>query len=108
MRALTAESYLFYFERGPHDDPRPAGLQTHPAGPMMSVALVETCHRDHGSMSQASVCTSTDSTAGRSRTIGAQLSPASADAYTCPPVVPKYTPHLSSESTAIASRNTFT
>ena len=39
---------------------------------------------DHGS-----VWTSTDSTAGRSRTIGAQLSPASADAYTCPPVVPK-------------------
>ena len=39
---------------------------------------------DHGS-----VCTSTESTAGRSRTMGAQLSPASADAYTCPPVVPK-------------------
>ena len=36
-----------------------------------------------------SVCTSTESTAGRSRTMGAQLSPASADAYTCPPVVPK-------------------
>ena len=35
------------------------------------------------------VCASTDSTAGRSRTIGAQLSPASADAYTWPPVVPK-------------------
>ena len=58
---------------------------------------------DHGS-----VWTSTESTAGRSRTMGAQLSPASADAYTCPPVVPKYTPHLSSESTAIASRNTLT
>ena len=55
-----------------------------------------------------SVCTSTESTAGRSRTIGAQVSPASADAYTCPPVVPKYTPHESSESTAIASRSTFT
>jgi len=55
-----------------------------------------------------SVCTSTDSTAGRSRTMGAQLSPASAEPYTCPPVVPKYTPHESSESTAIASRNTFT
>src|SRR5712671_6443397 len=52
-----------------------------------------------------SVCTSTDSTAGRSRTIGAQLSPASAEAYTCPPLVPKYRPHLSSESTAMASRN---
>ena len=32
-------------------------------------------HPDHGS-----ACTSTDSTAGRSRTIGAQLSPPSADA----------------------------
>src|SRR3989442_15816601 len=39
---------------------------------------------DHGS-----VWTSTDSTAGRSRTMGAQLSPESTDAYTCPPVVPK-------------------
>src|SRR5256885_3641988 len=56
----------------------------------------------------ASVWTSTDSTAGRSRTMGAQLSPPSGDAYTCPPVVPKYTPHGSSESTAIASRSTFT
>src|SRR2546429_8035453 len=60
-------------------------------------------HADHHS-----VWPSTDSTAGRSRTIGAQLSPASADAYTCPPVVPKYTPHGSSESMAIASRSTFT
>src|ERR1700760_2883801 len=51
---------------------------------------------------------STDRTAGRSRTIGAQLSPPSDDPYTCPPVVPKYTPHLSSESTDIASRSTFT
>src|SRR5262249_12025751 len=39
---------------------------------------------DHGS-----VWTSTDSTAGRSRTMGVQLSPASADPYTWPPVVPK-------------------
>src|SRR5690349_10069379 len=38
----------------------------------------------------ASVWTSTLSTAGRSCTMGAQLSPASADAYTWPPVVPKY------------------
>src|SRR5438270_12587338 len=36
-----------------------------------------------------SVWTSTESTAGRSRAMGSQLSPASADAYTCPPVVPK-------------------
>src|SRR6266536_2610609 len=41
-------------------------------------------HPDHDS-----VWTSTDSTAGRARTMGAQLSPASADAYTWPPVVPK-------------------
>ena len=41
-------------------------------------------HPDHDS-----VWTSTDSTAGRSRTIGSQLSPASSEAYTCPPVVPK-------------------
>src|SRR5262249_19334039 len=32
---------------------------------------------------------STDRTAGRSRTMADQLSPASGDTYTCPPVVPK-------------------
>src|SRR5687767_12086210 len=48
---------------------------------------------DHGS-----VCTSTESTGGKSRTIGCQLSPESGDAYTWPPVVPKYTPQDSSES----------
>src|SRR6185369_14981090 len=36
-----------------------------------------------------SVWTSTESTGGRSRTMGVQVSPASADPYTCPPVVPK-------------------
>src|SRR5438309_27291 len=35
------------------------------------------------------VCTSTLSTAGKSRTMGFQLSPASLEAYTWPPVVPK-------------------
>src|SRR5438093_1561181 len=69
--------------------------------------LAQMC-RERDSDHHGSVWTSTDTTAGRSRTMGAQLSPASADAYTCPPVVPKYTPHLSSESTAIASRSTFT
>src|SRR5258708_3741486 len=54
------------------------------------------------------VWTSTESTAGRSRTMGDQLSPALAAAYTWPPVVPKYTPHVSSASTAMASRRTFT
>src|SRR5262245_62694173 len=58
---------------------------------------------DHGS-----VCTSTATTDGRSRTMGAQLSPPSDDPYTWPPVVPKYTPHGSSVSTAIASRSTLT
>src|ERR1035441_2343284 len=58
---------------------------------------------DHGS-----VCTSTDSTAGRLRTMGAQGSPASGHGHTWQPVVPKYTPHESSESTAIASRSTLT
>src|SRR5687768_11868148 len=55
-----------------------------------------------------SVWTSTESTGGRSRTIALQWSPASADTYTWPPLVPKYTPHGSSASTAIASRSTFT
>ena len=45
--------------------------------------------RRKNNANHGSVCTSTDSTAGRSRTIGAQFSPASADAYTWPPVVPK-------------------
>lgn len=39
---------------------------------------------DHGRL-----WTSTESTGGKSRTIAVQLSPPSADAYTCPPVVPK-------------------
>src|SRR5262249_10028904 len=39
---------------------------------------------DHGR-----VGTSTDTTGGRWETMGIQLSPALADAYTCPPVVPK-------------------
>src|SRR6185369_18021410 len=55
-----------------------------------------------------SVWTSTESTGGRSRTIGVHVSPPSGEPYTCPPVVPKYTPHESSESTAIASRSMFT
>src|SRR2546427_7741698 len=44
--------------------------------------------------------TSTERTAGRSPTMGVPLSPASAHRDTCPPQGPKYTPHLSSESTA--------
>ena len=56
----------------------------------------------------SNVCTSTDRTGGRSWTMAFQVSPPSGDAYTCPPVVPKYTPQASSESTAMASRSTFT
>src|ERR1043165_3120091 len=41
-----------------------------------------------------SVCTSTLNTAGRSLTIGVHESPESAEQYTCPPVVPKYTPQI--------------
>src|SRR5262245_18464177 len=68
--------------------------------------LAQVCREHHPD--HPSVWTSTDSTAGRSWTLAAQPSPASADAYPCPPVVPKYTPHESSESIAIASRSTLT
>ncbi len=82
----------------------PLDLERHLALDVRELAQMWRQHdADHGN-----VCTSTDSTGGRSRTIGAQVSPASADTYTCPPVVPKYTPQRSSASTAIASRSTFT
>src|SRR5579863_7948791 len=74
--------------------------------------MVDLCQRSQMGQkldsNHSRVWTSTDRTAGRSRTMSAQLSPPSADAYTWPPVVPKYTPHESSESTAMASRNTLT
>src|SRR5436853_6299320 len=90
--------------RGAGDRPPLRDVERHLALHLRQRAQVRRQHyADH-----ASVWTSTESTAGRSRTMGAQLSPASADAYTCPPLVPKYTPHGSSESTAIASRSTFT
>src|SRR2546429_5467740 len=90
--------------RGTRDRPPLGDVERHLAFDLRQRAQVRRQHHaDH-----ASVWTSTDSTAGRTRTIGAQLSPASADPYTCPPLVPKYTPHGSSESTAIASRSTFT
>ena len=75
----------------------------HPAHTGQDLKILRQDDVDH-----ASVCTSTESTAGRSRTTAAQLSPASADAYTWPPLVPKYTPHGSSWSTAMASRKTLT
>src|SRR6266550_1063453 len=88
--------------RAPRDRPPRRDVERHLALHLRQCPQVRRQHHaDH-----RSVWTSTDSTAGRSRTIGAQLSPASADAYTCPPLVPKYTPHESSESTAMASRYT--
>src|SRR5262249_22063607 len=59
--------------------------QPHLAADPRQVPQVEWQHDpDHGR-----VWTSTDRTAGRSRTIGDQRSPASREAYTWPPVVPK-------------------
>src|SRR5215208_7026705 len=55
-----------------------------------------------------SVCTSTERTDGRSRTIGVHGSPELAGAYTWPPVVPTKMPHEPSESTSNASRSTLT
>src|SRR4030066_823030 len=75
------------------DLPRPLRLDLRQVSPMV---------RQHDSY-QSSAWTSPDSTAGRFRAMGAQLSPPPGEAYTCPPVVPKYTPHGSSEPTAIAS-----
>src|SRR5256885_3469702 len=90
--------------RRPREGPPPRDLQRDlVVDPRQRPQVRRQHHADHGS-----ACTSTDSTAGRSRTMGDQLSPPSADAYTWPPVVPKYTPHGSSVSTHIASRSTFT
>src|SRR6266571_2691300 len=90
--------------RAPRDRPPARDVERHLAFDVRQGPQVRREHHaDH-----RSVWTSTDRTAGRSRTIGAQVSPPSGDPYTWPPVVPKYTPHESSESTAIASRSTFT
>ena len=43
----------------------------------------------YSALQNGSVCTSTDTTAGRSLTMAVQVSPPSRDAYTWPPVVPK-------------------
>ena len=50
--------------------------------------VLQVRRQHHADGGHSRVCTSTESTAGRSRTIGAQLSPESAEAYTSPPVVP--------------------
>ena len=76
--------------------------------PIRVPAFADVRGEDSDCHAYAIVCTSTDRTGGRSLTIGDQVLPASGDAYTCPPVVPKYTPQESRVSTAIASRRTFT
>jgi len=75
------------FERIEHCALRhgPLDFQLHVAPNMSQRSQV----RGKYDSNHGSVWTSTESTAGRSRTMGAQLSPASADTYTCPPVVPK-------------------
>ena len=63
----------------------PLHLELHLAADLRQPAQV----RRQDDSNHGRVCTSTDRTAGRSRTMGVQLSPASADAYTWPPLVPK-------------------
>jgi len=64
---------------------RPRNLQFHLA---IEVRQMPQMGREHDS-DHGKVCTSTERTAGRSRTIGVQVSPLSLEAYTCPPLVPK-------------------
>src|SRR5204862_7682006 len=71
------------------------GTRCSPHGKSMSV-LFDAVLSLHGS-----VWTSTESTGGSSRTIGGQLSPASAEAYTCPQAVPTYTTHFATSSPGI-------
>ena len=53
-------------------------------GSSQRAEVVGKSHTNHGR-----VCTSTDSTGGRSWTIACQLSPESEETYICPPEVPK-------------------
>src|SRR5271165_4167570 len=60
-------------------------LQFHRTADLCQVAqVIRQLHANHGS-----VCTSTESTAGRSWVMAFQLSPSSLEQYTCPPLVPK-------------------
>ncbi len=54
------------------------------ADPRQPAKMRRQYYPDHGN-----TWTSTDSTEGRSRTMGIQVSPESVETYTCPPVVPK-------------------
>jgi hypothetical protein len=77
---------LFQLPRGGRY--RPARRSKAPHA-LPGLALRLRAGQDRGVRIYVSVCTSTESTAGRSRTIGFQLSPESAEQYTWPPVVPK-------------------
>ena len=66
---------------------RAADLELHLVGDTRQVPQMR--RKDDTDHGQASVCTSTETTGGRSWTMAFQVSPASLDAYTCPPVVPK-------------------
>src|SRR5260370_15068131 len=70
---------------------RALGFELHFAADLCECSQM--CRQNHGD--HGIVCTSTESTPGRSLTMGCQLSPASADACTSPPRVPKNIPHLS-------------
>src|SRR5690606_13000352 len=102
----AAEHRVLRLERVEHRRPRRAAadLDRHLAAQLREQLEVRRQLDTDGH----SVYASTDSTGGRSRTMAVHRSPPSADAYTCPPVVPKYTPHGSSRSTDIAPRSTFT
>ena len=83
----AAQHGIARFERIEHGagSGRPSHLEEHffPDA-RQRLQMLRQLHTNHGN-----VWTSTESTGGRSRTIALQLSPPSADAYTCPPVVPK-------------------
>src|SRR4029077_7081504 len=83
----TAQHRINRFQRVDHGALRGRTLdvELHLAGHVRQPAQVCWEHDpDHGS-----VCTSTESTAGRPSSRAAYLSPASAEQYTLPPVVPK-------------------
>src|SRR3954469_10731716 len=92
---------------------RPRNLHLDLAVYSRQVAQMVRQHHPHppdrlATTTHCSVCTSTDSTDGSSCKMAFHELPPSGEQYTCPPVVPKYTPQSSSRSTAIASRSTFT
>src|SRR2546426_3642906 len=85
--------------RAPSDRPLPGDVERHLAFDLRQRPQVRREHNPN----HASVWASTDSTAGRSRTMGAQPSPPSVDPETRPPVGPKDTPPDSRAAAAIAA-----